>query len=239
MIRGYLFAGLLMAAFAGPASAYDARMRVELEPLIVKHAAANKVPAALVHRIIVRESRYNPRAVGQGGALGLMQIKHETARALGYRGPASGLLDAETNLAFGVRYLAGAYRVADGDQDRAVGFYARGYYYDAKRKGLLGVLAKAPQMPVGEVEAEEAPPEEPRQTPSLLALLFMPRSAAEPQQDAPVPVRASEPEDMTALPAEAPLPPRRSAHLGRPAGSGGDRAARTASAPPDGPDRRP
>jgi soluble lytic murein transglycosylase-like protein len=33
-----------------------------------------------VHRVIMRESRYNPRAVGHGGALGLMQIKHATAR---------------------------------------------------------------------------------------------------------------------------------------------------------------
>ena len=36
-----------------------------------------------------------------------------------------------------MKYLRGAYLVADGNHDRAVGFYARGYYYDAKRLGLL------------------------------------------------------------------------------------------------------
>jgi soluble lytic murein transglycosylase-like protein len=66
-----------------------------------------------------------------------MQIRHDTARTMGYRGSAEGLLDAETNLKYAVKYLRGAYLTADGDQDRAVRFYARGYYYDAKRKGIL------------------------------------------------------------------------------------------------------
>src|SRR5918911_5153100 len=144
MIQRSILGGLALAGLIGPACAYDLKTRLELEPLIVKHAKANNIPPALVHRIIIRESRYNPRAVGRGGALGLMQIKHDTARALGYTGPASGLLDADTNLTYGVRYLAGAYRVADGDPDRTVGFFARGYYYDAKRRGMHRSLAKAP-----------------------------------------------------------------------------------------------
>jgi hypothetical protein len=36
-----------------------------------------------------------------------------------------------------VKYLRGAWMVADGNPDLAVRFYARGYYYDAKHKGLL------------------------------------------------------------------------------------------------------
>ena len=87
-------------------------------------------------RVIVRESGYNP-AARNGPYYGLMQISHATARGMGYRGEASGLLDAETNLRYAVRYLAGAYVTAGGNDDRAVQFYARGYYYDAKRLGLL------------------------------------------------------------------------------------------------------
>jgi hypothetical protein len=178
----------------------DVRARVDLDPLIVKHAAANNVPPALVHRIIIRESRYNPRAVGHGGALGLMQIKHATARALGYSGPADGLLDADTNLTYGVRYLAGAYRVAGGDQNQAVGYYARGYYYDAKRKGMLGALARAPaaQAPVAVAAAPQ-----PQQPPSIFQLLFSPR----PQQAVQAPVQAA-PEEV-----EVPVAAQRS---GRP-----------------------
>ncbi len=59
------------------------------------------------------------------------------ARGMGYTGSAKGLLDAETNLKYAVRYLSGAYKVAGGDESQAVRYYARGYYYDAKRKGLL------------------------------------------------------------------------------------------------------
>jgi soluble lytic murein transglycosylase-like protein len=101
--------------------------RAELDTMIAKHAEANGVPEALVHRVVIRESRYHPGIVGRGGCYGLMQIKHGTARAMGYTGHASGLLDADTNLTYGVKYLAGAYRKANGDERRAVGYYVRGY----------------------------------------------------------------------------------------------------------------
>lgn len=104
--------------------------------MISRHAQAQGVPEALVHRVVIRESRYNPRAVGRGGAMGLMQIKYSTARAMGYTGSPSGLLDPETNLTYAVRYLAGAYRAAGGSHDRAVSNYARGYYFAAKRQGF-------------------------------------------------------------------------------------------------------
>ena len=56
---------------------------------------------------------------------------------MGFRGQPSDLLDAETNLTYAVRYLRGAWLVSDGDMDRAVMWYARGYYFEAKRRGLL------------------------------------------------------------------------------------------------------
>jgi soluble lytic murein transglycosylase-like protein len=87
--------------------------------------------------VIKRESRGNPRVISQGN-YGLMQIKLATARGMGYRGTAAGLLDADTNMTYAVKYLAGAYRVAGGNADRAVSYYAGGYYYAAKRKGLNG-----------------------------------------------------------------------------------------------------
>ena len=97
-----------------------------LDDLIAKHAAANNLPLALVHRVIKRESDYNPRCI-YAGNYGLMQIRMGTARSLGYTGTVEGLLDPDTNMTYAVRYLAGAYRVAGGDDDRAVALYARGY----------------------------------------------------------------------------------------------------------------
>jgi soluble lytic murein transglycosylase-like protein len=148
MFRTFIFVCAL-TGLALPAAAQD---RAKLDELIASHAAANRVPEALVHRVILRESRYNPRAVGRGGVLGLMQIKLPTARGVGYTGDADGLLDANTNLTYGVRYLAGAYRAAEGNHDRAVAFYASGYYAHAKRKKLIpGApldLASAASRPV-------------------------------------------------------------------------------------------
>jgi soluble lytic murein transglycosylase-like protein len=101
---------------------------------VATHAQANGVPEALVHRVIVRESRYQPGLVGRGGTIGMMQIKLATARGLGYTGTAEGLRDPNTNLTYAVKYLAGAYRAANGDYNRAVAYYAGGYYYAAKRQ---------------------------------------------------------------------------------------------------------
>jgi soluble lytic murein transglycosylase-like protein len=115
--------------------------RQKLSGLISKYATMYNVPEDLVHRVVQRESRYNPNAIN-GGHFGLMQIKHATARSMGFDGPASGLFDAETNLKYAVKYLSGAWMVAENDRDNAVRLYARGYYYDAKRKGMLHVLRK-------------------------------------------------------------------------------------------------
>lgn len=107
-----------------------------LDGLIAKYSTHYNVPESLVRRVIVRESGYNPRA-RNGPYYGLMQISYATAQSMGYRGPASGLLDAETNLKYSVKYLSGAYLVGDNNADQAVRNYSRGYYYDAKAKGLL------------------------------------------------------------------------------------------------------
>ncbi len=95
-----------------------------------------QVPRKLVHRVVIRESGYRPEA-RNGPYFGLMQMLPQTARTMGYRGAPQGLLDADTNLQYGVKYLRGAYIVANGNHDGAVSWYSRGYYYEAKRRGLL------------------------------------------------------------------------------------------------------
>jgi soluble lytic murein transglycosylase-like protein len=94
-------------------------------------ASAAGVPASLIERVIRRESGGNARAV-YAGNYGLMQIRLSTARAMGYTGSAAGLLDPQTNMTYAVRYLAGAYRAAGGNESRAVALYSRGYYYQPK-----------------------------------------------------------------------------------------------------------
>lgn len=108
----------------------------ELRRMIVHYARLYDVPPSLVHRVIWRESRYNPDA-RHGPYVGLMQILPATARKMGYRGSARGLLDPDTNLRYGVKYLRGAWLLSHGNQERAISYYARGYYYEAKRRGML------------------------------------------------------------------------------------------------------
>lgn len=108
----------------------------QMRALIRKYAKAHDIPESLLRRVVKRESGFNP-AARNGPYYGLMQIRHETARTMGYRGPAEGLLDAETNLHYAGKYLRGAWIVANGSEDRAIRWYSNGYYYEAKRRGLL------------------------------------------------------------------------------------------------------
>lgn len=108
----------------------------EMMALVSRYADIHDIPESLLHRVIQRESSYNPVA-RNGPYYGLMQILPETARTMGYQGPPEGLLDAETNLLYAGKYLRGAWMVSGGSEDRAVMWYAKGYYYEAKRMGLL------------------------------------------------------------------------------------------------------
>jgi hypothetical protein len=116
--------------------------RGALDGMIARHAAANGLPVELVHRVVIRESRYNPGA-RNGPNLGLMQNQHRTARGVGYTGSPAGLLNAETNLTYAVRYLAGAYRAAGGNASRAVAYYASGYHGRGVRQPAVATVQTA------------------------------------------------------------------------------------------------
>lgn len=108
----------------------------EMRALVNKYAKIHGIPASLLHRVIQRESDYRAGA-RNGPYYGLMQILPATARGMGFKGDASELLNPETNLMYAGKYLRGAWLLSDGDEATAVGWYARGYYYEAKRQGML------------------------------------------------------------------------------------------------------
>ncbi|MGQ0610322.1 MAG: transglycosylase SLT domain-containing protein [Paracoccaceae bacterium] len=121
---------------AGPQQDLHPGETAEIRALIRTYAKVHEIPESLLHRVIQRESGYNA-AARNGPYYGLMQILPQTARTMGYEGPAEGLLDAETNLIYAGRYLRGAWIVSGGNADAAIRWYAAGYYYEAKRLGLL------------------------------------------------------------------------------------------------------
>jgi len=141
-----LFPILLLAACAAepvvdhpkvaPQPALFAGETPEMRELIIRYAAIHDIPEELLHRVIQRESTYRPGA-RNGPYWGLMQILPQTARQMGHSGPPESLLDPEVNLTYAGRYLRGAWLVADGNIDRAVMWYARGYYYEARDRCLL------------------------------------------------------------------------------------------------------
>src|SRR5690554_3568043 len=100
-----LFAVLVIGLASSVAARADERAYINL--LIQYYADYYDVPADLVHRVVIRESTYNPRA-RNGPYWGLMQILPETARTMGFTGTPEDLLDPETNLIYAVKYLRGA-----------------------------------------------------------------------------------------------------------------------------------
>ncbi|MGL4441279.1 MAG: lytic transglycosylase domain-containing protein [Bosea sp. (in: a-proteobacteria)] len=81
---------------------------------ITRHAQKAGVPVPLAKAVIRLESNFRP-GIASKGNYGLMQIRLGTARSMGYRGGPGGLLDADTNLTYGMKYLARAYSMARGD----------------------------------------------------------------------------------------------------------------------------
>ncbi|AGI68286.1 hypothetical protein OAN307_c27090 [Octadecabacter antarcticus 307] len=136
LIFGLALTACSQAPERAPQAALYPNETPQMRALIVKYAAIHEIPEALLHAVIQRESDYRAQA-RNGPYYGLMQILPQTARGMGFTGAPSELLIAETNLIYAGRYLRGAWLISDGDIDTAVGWYARGYYYEARDRCLL------------------------------------------------------------------------------------------------------
>jgi soluble lytic murein transglycosylase-like protein len=183
-ISSFALAALVPSSLAFGSLAFAAeRPTNKFDEEIARHAAVHGVPEKLIHRVIMRESRYQPHLV-HNACYGMMQIKYSTAHSMGYSGPVNGLLDPHVNLTYAIPYLANAYRIAGGDEDRAVTLYAAGYYYTAKQKHMLNALRTASSTPVKAVpEPVAATAPAPQQQPpifSFASLFAPPDQAAQP-----------------------------------------------------------
>lgn len=98
-----------------------------LESIVDRHASAHGIPADFARAIVQVESGWNPRLTGAAGEVGLMQIKYETARLIGYEGSRKDLFEPATNIKWGMRYLAGAWKLAGGDHCGTVLRYQGGH----------------------------------------------------------------------------------------------------------------
>ena len=83
--------------------------------MIAQMAPAQGVPTWFALRIARVESNYNPRLRGAAGEYGIFQMKCQTARGIGYSGACSGLLDARTNVQWGLKHLSLAINASNGN----------------------------------------------------------------------------------------------------------------------------
>mgnify|MGYP003888685927 CR=1 FL=1 len=112
MLRMIAVALVSVVAFSVPSHASQS----SYSGLITTHARANGVPVDLAHAVVRTESGFNAKATGRAGEIGLMQIKYQTARGLGYKGTRKGLYDPATNIKWGMKYLGEARRLARGHE---------------------------------------------------------------------------------------------------------------------------
>jgi soluble lytic murein transglycosylase-like protein len=95
--------------------------------LIDKHAATLGIPAAFARAVVRIESNFNPKATGRQREVGLMQIKYETARGIGFTGTREELYEPDTNLKWGMKYLAMAWKLGGATPCGAVIKYQGGH----------------------------------------------------------------------------------------------------------------
>lgn len=105
----------------------DLWTRMELGSIVNHYAEDAGIPDTLVRAVVRVESDWDQSMTGLAGEIGLMQIKPETARDMGFIEQDEKLYDPDTNIRWGVRYLAEAWRLAEGDLCRTVLKYQAGH----------------------------------------------------------------------------------------------------------------
>jgi hypothetical protein len=110
---------------------------VLLEAVIAESASLYKIPQALVKAVIATESNYNPLAVSERGAIGLMQLMPQTAKEMYVDDP----FDPVQNIYGGTRYLRVLVNEFDGDLVKVVAAYNAG----------PDIVRRRPSRPVPEI----------------------------------------------------------------------------------------
>jgi hypothetical protein len=132
---------------------------------------------------------------------------------MGYSGSVEGLLDADTNMTYAVKYLARAYRAAKCNPDRAIAYYQRGFYGTALAKCGTPIetqIAKKETNALARSAAAEAAPVE--RSDVLQPRVVHVETFTKNKQTAPAPVKSAKfdpvrvpaPEVAAAAPAASP-----------------------------------
>lgn len=123
LVAEHDFPGVRQAAKLPNVRRLSARVnKAQYDDMVEQTARQLGLESALLHAVISVESRYDPRAVSNKGAVGLMQLMPATARRYDVSDP----FDPEQNLQGGARYLRDLLRLFDSDKRLALAAYNAG-----------------------------------------------------------------------------------------------------------------
>jgi soluble lytic murein transglycosylase-like protein len=142
-------------------------------PLIEQNAREYGLDAALLKAMVAVESGYDPAAVSDKGAVGLLQVLPETGARYGIaadarRSVAQKLLEPGVNLRVGARYLRDLLAMFAGDRTLALAAYNAGEQAVRQYGNAVPPYRETRDYVdlVGQFEALYQPPPSPRRTPS-------------------------------------------------------------------------
>jgi hypothetical protein len=92
------------------------------DPLIIRHSEVHGIDPSLVKAVMKAESNFNPHAVSQKGAQGLMQLMPDTAKQMKVDNP----FDPDQNIRGGARYLRFLGDTFQGDLELMLAAYNAG-----------------------------------------------------------------------------------------------------------------
>jgi len=121
-----------MVASAPPAVQNGPAAPADIDDAVAQIAAQQSLPPGLIHSVIKVESNYNPFAVSNKGAFGLMQLVPATARRFGV----SNVFNPVQNIQGGARYLRYLLDLYQGDYPLALAAYNAGEGAVAKYRGV-------------------------------------------------------------------------------------------------------
>ena len=120
----------LLLVFATPQLGLGATGPSRTEWYVEHYAAHYRVPPELIAALIDVESRWNPNALSNKGAMGLMQLMPATARRFGASQP----FDEEQNIAAGTRYVTTLMWEFRGDLRLVAAAYYAGDHWIEKKQ---------------------------------------------------------------------------------------------------------